>query len=54
MEMHCENPMEMNFRASRRVSFSYFPETGLDHEGCPPTPFRMFMDDVTIFSSSPI
>ena len=46
--------MEMYFRASRRVSFSYFPETALDHEGCPPIPFRMVVDDVRVFSSSPI
>ena len=42
------------FRTSRRVSISYFPKVALNHEGLPLTPFRIFMDHVTVFNSSSI
>ena len=43
------------FRTSRRVRFPYFPKVPLDHgDRCPLIPFRVFMDHVTIFSSSPM
>ena len=32
------------FRASRRVSFLYFPNVAADDEGCPTIPFRIFVD----------
>ena len=41
------------FRASRRVSFSDFPKTALDHVECPMIPFTIFEDYVTIFNSNP-
>ena len=55
----CEKPLEICFRASRRVSFSYYP---IMHSvmgwggvpGPPPIPIRIFADVVTIFSSSPM
>ena len=52
------------FRVSRRVNFSYFPKITLNHwgggvwgcggGGVPPIPFRIFVDYVTIFNSSPM
>ena len=37
-----------------KVSFSYFPKVALDHGGCPSTLSRIFVDYVTISSSSPM
>ena len=51
---YCEKPLEIIFRASRRVSFSYFPNTALNNEGCPLIPLRIFIDHVTIFSLNPM
>ena len=65
----CEKPLEICFRASRRVSFSYYPIMhsvmggvprappwgGWGVPGAPPPiPIRIFADVVTIFSSSPM
>ena len=60
----CEKPLEIWFRASRRVSFSYYPIMhsvmgvggggGGGVPGPPPIPIRIFADVVTIFSSSPM
>ena len=37
------------------MSFSYFPKVALDQEvGGAPIPFRIFVDHVTIFNSSPM
>ena len=42
-----------SFKGPRRVSFSYFPNFALDHEGClPPITLKTFKDNITIFSSS--
>ena len=40
------------FWTSRRVSFSYFPKVAFNHGGCPPIPFRIFMNHVIILSLS--
>ena len=42
------------FRASRRLSFSYFPKDALDNCGCPSIPFGIFMDQIKKFNSSPM
>ena len=41
------------FMASRRVSFSYFPKIAIDHGDALDT-FRIFVDHVVIFNSSPM
>ena len=47
-----KNLWKFIFRASRMVSFSYFPKVALDYGGCPP--ILIFMDHLTIFNSSPV
>ena len=43
------------FRASRRVSFSYFPKVAINNWGCvSPIPFRIFVDYFTGFNSIPM
>ena len=47
-----KNLWKRNFRASRRVSFSYFFKAARNHARSPVIPFRIFLDQVTIFSTS--
>ena len=53
-QFNVKNLWKCIFRASRRVSFSYVPNSAPDHGGCPRIPIRIFVNHVPIFSSSPI
>ena len=53
-KLNAKNLWKCVFRASRRVSFSYFPKVALNHYGCHSIPFRIFVDLITIFNSSPM
>ena len=46
--------IDIIFKTSRRVSFSYFPKIALDHSDALLIPFKIFVDHVTIFNSSPM
>ena len=50
LKPNAKKPLEMHFRASRRVGFSYFPKNAT--WWVPPIPFRIFVDHVAVFSSS--
>ena len=53
-KLNVKNLWKCIFRASRRMIFSYFSNTVLDPGGCPPITFRIFVDHVIIFSTSPV
>ena len=53
-KLKAKNTWKCIFRASRRVSFSYFSKVALDHWGCPPTLFGIFVNHIAKFSSSPV
>ena len=56
-KLNAKNLWKCIFRASRRVSFSYFPKVAFDHRGrgqCPPISFRIFVDHVSVEKPSPM
>ena len=51
-KLNSKNLWKCIFKGSRGVNFSYVSKFALDHEGCPPIPFKIFVGQITIFNSS--
>ena len=47
-----KNLWKYTFRASMKVSFSYFPNTALDRGRWNPIPFRIFVDHLTMLAQA--